>query len=116
MDIAETGHCICHLYVSEDYEMQELESPPVADEDTPWPAIAVYGAYWCKDTRRSRRFLNHHGIPYTYFDVDVDPDALEKVKAWNGGHLSTPTLDIDGRIVTEPSDEELAELVGLAAE
>jgi len=25
---------------------------------------------------------------------------------WNRGYLSTPTLDIEERIVTEPSDEE----------
>ena len=32
---------------------------------------------------------------------------------WNEGRLSTPTLEIEGRIVTEPSDEELAEILGL---
>jgi hypothetical protein len=46
-------------------------------------------------------------------DVDNDPQAAQKVREWNRGHLSTPTLDIEGRIVTEPSDEELAELLGL---
>jgi len=48
-------------------------------------------------------------------DVDNDPQAAEKVREWNRGHLSTPTLDIEGRIVTEPSDEELAELLGLVS-
>jgi glutaredoxin len=115
-DIAETGHCICHLYVSEDYQPLDIGTPPVVGEDSPWPSIAVYGAYWCKDTVRTRLFLNQQGIPYTYVDVDVDPEAVEKVKAWNGGNLSTPTVDIEGRIVTEPSDEELAELLGLELE
>jgi hypothetical protein len=32
---------------------------------------------------------------------------------WNKGYLSTPTLDIEGRIITEPSDEALSELLGL---
>jgi hypothetical protein len=45
--------------------------------------------------------------------VDHDPQAAQKVKEWNRGYLSTPTLDIEGRIVTEPSDEELAEILGL---
>ena len=62
---------------------------------------------------RIRGFLNRHGIPYTLMDVDNDPRAVQKVREWNQGYLSTPTLDIEGRIVTEPSDEKLAELLGL---
>jgi len=116
MDIAETGHCICHLYVSDDYVPAEIELPPDRGEDSPWPRIKVYGAAWCKDTVRTRIFLNRQGIPYTYHDVDADPEAFEQVKEWNGGVLSTPTLDIAGQTVTEPSDEELAELLGLAVE
>ena len=106
-------HCICHLFVSDDYRPLEIEAPPIRQEDSPWPPIAVYGAYWCKDTLRTRRFLNRQGIPYTYIEVDKDLQAAEKVKEWNQGYLSTPTLDIGGGIVTEPSDEELAELFGL---
>lgn len=35
------------------------------------------------------------------------------VKEWTRGYLSTPTLDIERHIVTEPSDEELAKLLGI---
>ena len=115
-DIAETGHCICHLFVSDGYQPPEIGSPPMREEGSPWPGIVVYGAYWCRDTVRTRAFLNDHGIPYTLVDVDHDPQAAQRVRAWNGGQLSTPTLDIEGQIVTEPSDEALAELVGLAGD
>jgi mycoredoxin len=110
-DIAETGHCICHLFVSDDYRPPKMESPPIREESSPWPRIVVYGAHWCSDSRRIRRFLNRHGVPYTLVDVDEDPQAAQKVKEWNKGFLSTPTLDIEGDIVTEPSDEELAKLL-----
>jgi hypothetical protein len=63
---------------------------------------------------RTRAFLNRHGIPYTLIDVEGDVEAAQRVMDWNDGCLSTPTLDIGGRIVTEPSDEELAALIGLA--
>jgi len=46
-------------------------------------------------------------------DVDEDPQAAHKVREWNNGFLSTPTLDIEGQIVTEPSDEELTRLLGI---
>jgi glutaredoxin len=115
MDIAAMGHCICGLFVSEDYQPEEvLASPPVREEGSPWPPITVYGTYWCQDTARTRAFLNHRGIPYILVDVDSDLQAAQKVTEWNQGHLSTPTLDIAGRIVTEPSDEELAAILGLA--
>ena len=113
-DIAETGHCICHLFVSDDYQPSEMDLPTLIEEGGPMPAIVVYGAIWCSDTRQTIAFLNRHGIRYAFVDVDKDAEAEEKVKQWNGGFLSTPTLDIRGCVVTEPSNEELAELVGLA--
>jgi hypothetical protein len=39
-------------------------------------------------------------------------EGANKVQGWNGGNYSTPTLDIDGRIVSVPSDEELAGILG----
>ncbi len=112
-DIAETTHCICHLFVSDDYQSTEVGSPPIREEGSPWPRIVVYGAYWCRQTIGTRLYLNRHGVPYTLIDVDEDPEAAEKVKEWNRGYLSTPTLDIEGRIVAEPSIRELAKIIGI---
>jgi mycoredoxin len=114
-DIAETGHCICHLFVSEDYQPLELGAPPPRQEGSPWPHIVMYGAYWCSHTIAARQFLNAQGIPYDYVDVDQDTEAAEKVRGWNNGNQSTPTLDIEGCIVTEPSPARLAQILGRAA-
>jgi glutaredoxin len=112
-DIAETGHCLCHLFVSDEYEPVVLASPPAREEGSAWPHIVLYGAHWCRDTVRTRGFLNRHAIPYTLIDVEYNPQAAQRVMEWNEGQLSTPTLDIEGRIVTEPSDEELGKLLGV---
>ena len=112
-DIAETGHCICHLFVDEQYEPQAIENPPEREEDCPWPHIIIYGAYWCRDTIRTFDLLNGAGVPYTVIDVDADPLGAERVSRWNDGRLSTPTLDIEGLILCVPSDEALSELLGL---
>jgi len=114
-DIAADGHCICHLFVDDTY----LPPQPVSESPDPgpghqWPQIVVYGASWCRDTIRTRRFLNRHGVPYSVVDVDRDPGAADQVRSWNRGYLSTPTLDVGGRIVTEPSDEKLAALLGIS--
>ena len=112
-DIAETGHCLCHLFVNDAYQPPDAGSAPAQEESSAWPRIVVYGAFWCRDTVRTRRLLNRHSIPYTLIDVGEDRQAAQRVMDWNRGYLSTPTLDIEGRIVTEPSDEELARLLGL---
>ena len=110
-DIAETGHCICHLFVDDNYVPPEIPIPPVREEDSPWPYITVYGAYWCKDTIRTIAFLSGAGIPYVFVDIDSDLESAQKVQDWNEGRLSTPTLDIEGRIVHIPSDAELADIL-----
>jgi glutaredoxin len=112
-DIAEMGHCICHLFVDDDYVPPEIPVPPVREENSPWPYITVYGAYWCKDTLRTIMLLNKANIPYTFVDIDSDLEGAEKVQNWNQGSLSTPTLDIEGRIVRVPSNEELIEQLGI---
>jgi mycoredoxin len=113
-DIARDGHCICHLFVDDEYEPDQALTPLVVQEGVAYPAIVVYGAAWCRHTIGTRQYLNRSGIPYTYVDVEEEPEAADRVRGWNRGYLSTPTLDIDGRIVTEPSIEELGALLGTA--
>jgi glutaredoxin len=115
-DIAETGHCICHLFVDDDYVPPEFPSPPVREENSPWPYITVYGARWCKDTLRTVKYLADKDIPYTFVDIDHSLEGAAQVQGWNEGRLSTPTLDIEGRIVHVPSDEELGEILGIATD
>jgi glutaredoxin len=112
-DIAEAGHCICHLFVDDAYQPVEVAPPPIWRGDGLWPHIVMYGTYWCQDTTRSQNLLSRYSVPYTFIDIESDSDAAQRVMDWNEGCLSTPTLDIDERIVTEPSDEELAEILGL---
>ena len=78
------------------------------------PKIKVYGAKTCSDTRRARQFLDGRKIPYAWFDVDEDPDALSLIKSVNNGNRTTPTIFFeDGNILFEPSDKALAEKLGL---
>jgi mycoredoxin len=74
--------------------------------------ILVYGAMWCPDTVRSRKFLDENGIAYQWFDIDHNQEAKEFVRKTNNGHVVVPTIIFpDGTILKEPSDEELGEKV-----
>ena len=41
--------------------------------------IILYGAGWCPDCTRSKRFLDEHRIKYTYKNLEKDPSLADKV-------------------------------------
>ncbi|HEY7660061.1 MAG TPA: FAD-dependent oxidoreductase [Actinomycetota bacterium] len=77
-------------------------------------AIRVYGASWCPDCRRAKRFLGDQRIPFEWHDIEVDPDGVRIVQERNDGNNIIPTIVFpDGTHLSEPSNEELAEKIGL---
>jgi mycoredoxin len=72
--------------------------------------ITMYGAEWCKDCRRSKKFLDANNVKYNYIDVESDVTASDKVIEINGGQRSIPVIIFsDGTHLTEPSDVALKE-------
>ncbi len=69
--------------------------------------ITVYGADWCEDTQRALRHLRRLGVIHSYENVDADPEALGRAKALNDGKRRTPTIDVDGTTLVEPTIGEL---------
>jgi thioredoxin reductase (NADPH) len=76
--------------------------------------IVMYGAPWCPDCRQSKQFLGDHRIQFDYINIDENPDASDKVIEINNGMRIIPTIVFpDGEVLTEPSNAELAEKLGL---
>ena len=72
--------------------------------------ITMYGAEWCGDCRRSKKFLDGNNVKYNYIDVEADVSASDKVIEINGGMRSIPVIIFpDGTHLTEPSDAALKE-------
>ena len=68
----------------------------------------MYGTRWCWDCRRARRWLEKHGIPYQWVNIDQDKKAEGYVKGINQGMRSVPTIVFpDGSILVEPSNDDL---------
>ena len=68
----------------------------------------MYGAEWCGDCRRSKKFLDSNNVAYNYIDVEADASASDKVIEINGGQRSIPVIIFeDGTHLTEPSDAAL---------
>ena len=76
--------------------------------------IRVYGAPWCPDCRRAKKFLAEHRVAFDWIDVDADPDGLAFVERLQGGGRTIPTITFDdGGYLLEPSNQELAARLGL---
>lgn len=79
--------------------------------------IKVYGAPWCPDCKRSKRFLAEHRVDFDWVDIDRDPGALAYVeREQNGGRAIPMIVFPDGSRLLEPGDDELARKLGLRLE
>lgn len=79
--------------------------------------IRVYGAHWCPDCRRSKRFLGEQQIEYAWIDIEKDTQSQQYVEEVNDGKRIIPTIVFpDGSILVEPSNAELAQKLGLQTE
>ncbi|HEX2030520.1 MAG TPA: glutaredoxin domain-containing protein [Actinomycetota bacterium] len=77
--------------------------------------IVMYGADWCGDCHRARRFLDRRGIAYRWIDVEHDPAMAEEARRI-GGRSNIPVMVFpDGSVLVEPSDAELEAKVGVAS-
>jgi glutaredoxin-like protein len=78
------------------------------------PEITLYGNTWCGSSRRARLLFDQHHIPYRWVDIDKDENAAKYVESINQGNRSVPTIVWpDGSISVEPSNEELAQKLGV---
>ncbi|MGH7686542.1 MAG: FAD-dependent oxidoreductase [Candidatus Dormibacteria bacterium] len=79
--------------------------------------ITVYGANWCPDCRRSKKFLTEQRVPYDWIDVGQDKEALHHIEELQHGGRSIPTIVFkDGTVLIEPTDEDLARKLGMTLE
>jgi thioredoxin reductase (NADPH) len=76
--------------------------------------IELYGAPWCPDCRRAKKFLADHRIPYVWHDIEQRPELVQVVEDKNDGKRTIPTIVFpDGSHLAEPSNEELADKLGI---
>jgi glutaredoxin len=75
----------------------------------PSKRIVIYGASWCPDARRARRFFDEQGVEYAWIDIDEDNQARDFVKKTNRGKIVIPVIVFpDQSTLVEPSNYELA--------
>ncbi len=91
--------------------------------------VVVYGANWCSDCRRSKKYLGEQRIHYEWRDIELETseskEAYDFVLAANEKMYGKPMKKIpviqivEGQsehLLIEPSNVELAKALGLATE
>lgn len=77
--------------------------------------IVMYGADWCGDCHRAKRFFDARGVSYRWIDVEHDAAMAEEARRI-GGRSNIPVIVFpDGSVLVEPSDVELEGKVGVSA-
>jgi glutaredoxin len=74
--------------------------------------IVVYGAAWCPDARRVKRFFDEQGVEYAWIDIDEDSKADDFVRKTNDGKIVIPVIVFpDQSTLVEPTNYELAKKI-----
>jgi glutaredoxin len=79
------------------------------------PNVAVYGSRSCSDTTRTIGYLESHQIAFELKDLDVSPELNDYVADLNDDQLVMPAIQIDNKILINPSDQELAKAIQQAS-
>ncbi len=76
--------------------------------------IIMYSTTHCSDCFRAKKFFDANGVAYETIYIEGNAEATEFVLKTNNGYQSVPTIVFpDGSTLTEPSNAELAEKLGL---
>jgi len=79
--------------------------------------LVVYGAPWCPDCKRAKKFLAEQRVAFAWIDIDEDAEGLRFVEELQHGGRTIPTVVFPDRsYLLEPTNEELARKLGLTLE
>ncbi len=76
--------------------------------------LRVIGSRYSQDTFRIRDFLARNRVPFTWFDIETDPQTAELLKQLGVSEADTPVVTWGTKLrLRNPSDRALAEALGI---
>jgi thioredoxin reductase (NADPH) len=74
----------------------------------------IIGSRYSPDTRRLRDFASRNRLPHAWIDLEDDPSAETALRRFGVAPEETPVVIVRGdRILRNPSNDELARILGL---
>lgn len=75
--------------------------------------VVLVGSVHCAGTLRVKEFLTRNGHPYTYIDLDREPDVQGLLDRFHVGHGDIPFLICRGdKVLRNPTNEQIADCLG----
>jgi mycoredoxin len=74
--------------------------------------VTMYTTTWCGYCRRLKRQMEDEGIRFREVDVDERHDYDERIVAATGGFRTVPTVEVEGRLLVNPTLREIKAAVG----
>ena len=75
--------------------------------------LRIVGSKYSPDTRRVRDFAARNRLPYRWLDLEADPSAEAVAAQFGVAPQDTPLVIVYGRLLRNPSNAELAAVIGL---
>ena len=70
----------------------------------------MYGADWCSDCIKVKNFLESRSVEFDYINVENEK-IIAFIESVNNGKRVIPTLDINGKIYSNPGINELTKII-----
>ena len=77
--------------------------------------VRVIGSRYSLDARRLREFLARNRVPYHWIDLEEDEEAERSLRALGVEPADTPVVAGGQGVLRDPSNAEVAEMLGLGA-
>ncbi|HQY22059.1 MAG TPA: response regulator, partial [Ignavibacteria bacterium] len=111
------------FYLLKPWNPPEEKLYPVLDDllyewsahiNLPYDGIRVLGSRWSGVCYSAKEFLSRNLIPYQWIDIDIDEKMKEQALSLTGDINNLPVILFpDGTSLINPSNNEIAEKVGL---
>jgi thioredoxin reductase (NADPH) len=75
--------------------------------------LRVIGSRYSQDTFRIRDFLAKNLAPFTWLDLETDPDVNALLRHFGVSEADTPVVALGRNVLRNPSNRELADAIGL---
>ena len=74
--------------------------------------VRMYTTTWCGYCRRLARQMTEAGIAFESVDIDAQRQYGDRIEAATGGNRTVPTIEIEGRLLVNPSIGEVEAAAG----
>ena len=85
--------------------MEPYTKQPV--EQANLPDVKMYTTTWCGICVHVKRYLETKNVSIEEVDIEEHPEFGDMIEQLTGGYRTVPTLEIDGKLLVNPSRQEI---------